>query len=357
VRSTRPFYLGTYEVTRGEFGRFAAATRFKTDAERVKGGWRLDNTEKHSKFEGKHPYTWHKPGFSQENSHPVIDVTWDDARQFCDWLSRQEGKTYRLPTEAEWEYACRAGTTGENYSGTRREGLTQIGNVADASVSAKFSAWTAVKSSDGFVFTSPVGQFHPNNFGLYDTLGNAMEWCSDWFDQDYYKQSPESDPPGPRTGRFRIARGGGFDDLPEASGRWEFNPDHHAPDVGFRVVCEISLGAAAGEGAATVARPSAGDSRQVWLGESRFENIAAGKWRETFPKEPGHAIYFFHEVARKPEYVELFDKSRIKTKGGVSVRLEDHQALMRWGGPDQDFKPLQRGQWVTTTERRAPNSQ
>jgi serine/threonine protein kinase/formylglycine-generating enzyme required for sulfatase activity len=347
VLISRPFYLGTFEVTRGQFAAFVARTQFKTRAERGKGGWRLDNNSgRRSIWDGKHQYTWRSPGFPQENTHPVVDVCWDDAEEFCRWLSRTEGKTYRLPTEAEWEYAAHAGTPGGQYNGGGD--VTQIANVADASTKDKFPAWNGINASDGFVFTSPAGHFRPNNFGLYDMLGNAMEWCSDWYDEDYYKISPATDPPGAPAGKFHSARGGTFTDVGNTNGRWRFPPDHHAPDCGFRVVCEIPAARPIAELSSAAGSPAAGDNHHAWIGkDSRFDRIAAGKWRETFPNDPGHAIFFFDEVTQTSEYLELIDRTRIKSKGGVSVRLGDNQALMRWGGPDKDFKPLQRGQWVT----------
>ena len=131
----------------------------------------------------------------------MVNVSWNDAVAFCKWLSRKEGKTYRLPTEAEWEYACRAGTTTRYYSGDDPETLAKVANVADATAKAKFPDWKwTIKASDGYVFTAPVGQFKPNAFGLYDMHGNAWQWCADWYGKDYYGKSPVDDPKGPDTG-------------------------------------------------------------------------------------------------------------------------------------------------------------
>jgi serine/threonine protein kinase/formylglycine-generating enzyme required for sulfatase activity len=252
VRITRPFYLGTYEVTRGQFAKFVAATHFKTHAEYMPGGWRLDNGDKdHLKHEGKKSYTWRKPGFSQDDRHPVVNVCLDDAVQFCNWLSRAEGRSYRLPTEAEWEYACRAGTTTAYYNGDNREDLIHIANVADAKARLAFPGWLALESSDGWTYTSPVGSFPPNGFGLYDMLGNALEWCSDWYDKDYYKTSPAENPPGAPNGKQRVARGGSFTTIADATARWYKIPDHRFPDCGFRVVCDV----AATPAGASVATP------------------------------------------------------------------------------------------------------
>jgi formylglycine-generating enzyme required for sulfatase activity len=213
VRITRPFYLGTYHATRGQFRQFVEATDYKTDGEKDgKGayGWNGD------KFEQKAEYTWRNVGFEQTDEHPVVNVSWNDAKAFCDWLSGKEGKTYGLPSEAEWEYACRAGTTTRYYSGDDPETLAQVANVADATAKAKFPNWKyRINASDGFVFTAPVGSFRPNAFGLYDMHGNAWQWCADWYGAEYYATSPADDPSGPDSGNVRVLRGGSWGDWPD----------------------------------------------------------------------------------------------------------------------------------------------
>ena len=144
----------------------------------------------------------------------MVNVSWNDAVAFCKWLSRKEGKTYRLPTEAEWEYACRAGTTTRYHNGDDPETLAKVGNVADAAAKAKFPDWKhTIKASDGYVFTAPVGQFQPNAFGLYDMHGNAWQWCSDrdcTLRSRYYAKSPADDPTGPKFGDDRVLWGGSW---------------------------------------------------------------------------------------------------------------------------------------------------
>jgi serine/threonine protein kinase/formylglycine-generating enzyme required for sulfatase activity len=242
VRITRPCYFGVYEVTRGQFAQFTAATGFRTLAETAPGGVRLENGEMPTLWDPQKQFTWLKPGFAQEDDHPVVQIAWRDAKAFCDWLSGKENKKYRLPTEAEWEYACRAGTIGRHYNGNDFEDATKIANVADATAKAVFPRWAeAVKTSDGYVYTSPVGHFLPNSFGLYDMLGNAAEWCSDRHADDYYEHSPADDPTGPATGEARVGRGGGFTRVAGCRYRYYGIDSFRRPDWGFRVVCEIPV--------------------------------------------------------------------------------------------------------------------
>jgi len=238
VRITKPFYLGTYHVTRGQFRQFVAATAYKTGAEKGKNpgayGWDPDKKE----FGFNEKYSWRNAGFQQTDEHPVVNVSWNDGVAFCKWLSKKEGKTYRLPTEAEWEYACRAGTTTRYYSGDDPETLAKVGNVADAAAKAKFPDWQyTIKANDGYVFTAPVGKFKPNAFGLYDMHGNAWQWCADWYGTEYYAKSPVDDPTGPASGNVRVLRGNSWGNWPgstRSAGRNGY-PDGSDDSTGFRV--------------------------------------------------------------------------------------------------------------------------
>ena len=138
VRITKPFYLGTYHVTRGQFRQFVKDSGYTTDAEKGKKpgafGWNPDT----KKCEFNEKYSWRNAGFEQSDEHPVVNVSWNHSVEYCKWLSKKERKTYRLPTEAEWEYACRAGTTTRYYSGDDPETLAKVGNVADVAAKVQF---------------------------------------------------------------------------------------------------------------------------------------------------------------------------------------------------------------------------
>jgi formylglycine-generating enzyme required for sulfatase activity len=182
---------------------------------------------------GKYPVTqaqWRavmrtNPSHFPGNNHPVDSITWDEAIEFCRRLSYATNRTYRLPTEAEWEFACRAGTgTLYNY-GDEEELILQY-------------AWCLPNSSN---HTHPVGEKKPNGWGLYDTHGNVWEWCQDWYSSDYYQYSPNVNPPGPTKGTSRVLRGGSWYSLPNycrSAGRSNHQPDLRDPLVGFRVVCD-----------------------------------------------------------------------------------------------------------------------
>lgn len=236
VRITRPFYLGVYEVTRQEFAQFAEAVELKPTR-----GWGYNAQQRNMVIDEQ--ASWRSWGVKQSDSSPVVNVSWEDCHGFCQWLSEKEGRKYRLPTEAEWEYACRAGTTTPYYSGDRSADLFRAGNTADASTKLYLpkTTWTA-GLDDGWPFTSPVGRFAPNSFGLYDMYGNAAEWCADWYDETYYARSPADDPQGPLTGTKRVVRGGSWYDFGESGSRSaarnNFGPTSAWYDIGFRVVCE-----------------------------------------------------------------------------------------------------------------------
>ena len=220
VRITRAFYLGQTEVTVGQFRRFLEASGYVpesvadgTGAYGYNPAYDLATTARGDAFEGLDPkYSWRNPGFPQDENHPVVNVTWNDAVAMSGWLSRTEGHVYRLPTEAEWEYAVRAGTRTRYCSGDDPESLQKVANVFDADAPRNWKKWAgyALAGHDGHAFTAPVGSHAPNAFGLYDMHGNAWEWTADWHDDHYYANSPVDDPKGPPTGSVRVRRGGSW---------------------------------------------------------------------------------------------------------------------------------------------------
>jgi formylglycine-generating enzyme len=252
VRITRAFYMARHEVTVGQFGRFVQASGYVPEAvaDGTGGyGYNLQydpaSTRRGDAFEGRSPrYSWRNPGFAQGDDHPVVNVTWNDAAALARWLSQTEQRRYRLPTEAEWEYACRAGTRTQYHSGDDPASLALVANVFDADAAAHWPRWQAyaLPTHDGHPFTAPVGQFAANAFGLQDMHGNVWEWTADWHDDTYYARSSVDDPQGPLAdGGVKVRRGGSWHTWPLyarcAYRNWNAR-DTRYPLVGIRLVLE-----------------------------------------------------------------------------------------------------------------------
>ncbi len=209
VHITKGFYLGKYPVTQGEY-------------ERVMG---------------KNPSTFRADGAGKErvsgldtSRFPVETVSWKDAVEFCRKLSEKEGKRYRLPTEAEWEYACR----------TRTKLAEQTVDGPEANCNANNPNGTGEKGPYLHRPTT-VGSYRANDFELHDMLGNVQEWCADWYSSSYSAKSPVDDPTGPAEGWFRVLRGGGWSDYARdcrSARRSGHDPDYQANSLGFRVARE-----------------------------------------------------------------------------------------------------------------------
>ncbi|HHZ83366.1 MAG TPA: hypothetical protein EYN60_05055 [Nitrospirales bacterium] len=188
------YYVDVYEVTTKDYAKFLLATQPQA------------------------PKAWNQVDFAKHGDRPVVGVTWDDAVAYCTWVGK------RLPTEAEWEKAAR-GTDGRQYP---------WGNEAPTSDRA-----TLTKKWDGYDTPTPVGSLEAGKspYGIYDMAGNAMEWVSDWYDQNYYDTAPSKNPTGPETGKAGVVRGGGWGFLPKdvrAANR--INPPHETrcTNIGFR---------------------------------------------------------------------------------------------------------------------------
>ncbi len=253
VELTQPFWMGKFEVTRGQFRRFVDAEDYKTEAETDgRGGDKYVPENKNFYSSAGKEYNWRHTGFTQSDDHPVTNVTWNDAMSFCRWVSRKAYGKIRLPTEAQWEYCCRAGTITRFYSGDADTSLRQVANIADLSLKPRWAHATSldkefdkiiadwfaeVSWDDSYPFTAPVGQFRPNAFGLYDMHGNACEWCADWFGE--YADGRLRDPEGPAAGSGRVFRGGGATSTPRhcRSARRDSLPATRLfLPLGFRVV-------------------------------------------------------------------------------------------------------------------------
>jgi formylglycine-generating enzyme required for sulfatase activity len=250
VRITKPFYMGQYTVTLGQFLKFYHTAHYKLDIEYdKKPSWGFSDGKLIQSVKFR-PWA---PGWKIGMNHPAVYVSWNDAVAFCDWLSKREGKTYRLPTEAEWEYACRAGTNSRYYFGNDPGDLVKYAraNLSSGASTIVFdehdnkkdipSSVPGQRQQRGYTFTAPVGQFRPNAFGLYDMHGNVWQWCSDWFGRRYYENSPVDDPKGPDYARCRVMRGGGFNYVAgnlRCATRTGLDPSIRRCEVGFRVVRE-----------------------------------------------------------------------------------------------------------------------
>ncbi len=235
------FYLGKYEITNEEFRAFVEDSGYVTEAEEVGTGRVL----KDGVFGYHAGFTWRTPhgvgsSVAGRERHPVVQVSWNDAVAYCSWLSRKTGRAYRLPTEAEWEYAARGGADTRYWWGDEFD--TSKLNSALTWKPKEEDPWPR----DEHTLTKDVGSYPPNDFGLYDMLGNLWEWASDYADPEYYlelvraKVSPVVDPQGPSQGINRIIRGGGWNTAPgrvTVTFRVTYDPPQYRSDhVGFRVV-------------------------------------------------------------------------------------------------------------------------
>jgi formylglycine-generating enzyme required for sulfatase activity len=225
------FYIGKYEVTVAEFENFIKAAGYKTDAERGDGSYIYTTTwEKKAGVYWKHDTKGDLRTRSDYN-HPVIHVSWNDATAYCKWLQKTTGKNYRLPTEAEWEYAARGGN--------QLKGYTYSGSNTISSVAWYDENTYDLGSEHKNYGTNPIGQKSSNELGIYDMSGNVWEWCSDWYGSDYYKNSSSNNPEGASSSPYRVLRGGAWSYLP-AYCRIAFRnyntPTYRNNSIGFRVV-------------------------------------------------------------------------------------------------------------------------
>jgi formylglycine-generating enzyme len=208
VRIPAAFYLGRDHVTRGQFAAFVKATNREIAG--CRGG-----------------QSWRSPGFAQTDDDPVVCVSAEDADAYVQWLSKLTGKAYRLPSEAEWEYAARAGTTAVRYWGSGSTGLCRH----------------AATGMCGLAGTVPVGRFPPNAFGLHDMLGEAWQWTADCWNDSYDDAPADGSPWLSGNCSLRAVRGGAWSAASwtlRAAGRDAYRTTYRASDIGFRVARDVS---------------------------------------------------------------------------------------------------------------------
>jgi formylglycine-generating enzyme required for sulfatase activity len=209
------FWMGKFEVTNAQY------RRFKSD---------------------HNSGSWGDYGVN-EDCQPVANVSWNDTKAFCEWLAGRTGRTFRLPTEAEWEYACRAGTKTARFTGDSDASLKGYANVLNPFVKHEFGLpWDSFSWEDGHKVASPVGSFKPNPWGLYDMIGNVWEWCEDWYGP--YSSASAKNPKGPSSGKYRVLRGGSSGHDPSSCRsalRYYDGPSYRVVLHGFRVAGD-SLG-------------------------------------------------------------------------------------------------------------------
>jgi formylglycine-generating enzyme required for sulfatase activity len=228
------FYMGKIEVTWDEYDQFG----FSLDLQRKrKLGTQLSKEGADAVSRPTPPYADESWGWGKEKQ-PVIGITHYSAVKYCEWLSAKTGKKYRLPTEAEWEYAARGGLDGMRYAWGNE--LTPGGEHLCNIWQGTFP--TANTRDDGHLGTAPVRTFPPNAYGLHEMAGNVWEWCADWFLPKYYRTSPTDNPQGPTVGQGRVMRGGSYLCHDSYCNRYRvaartFNtPESSSGNLGFRTI-------------------------------------------------------------------------------------------------------------------------
>ena len=237
VRIPRPFAIGLYEVTRGEYAAFAEATRRPAGA--GCSHWTGDG------FAVDPKKGWQDPGFIQSSAHPVTCVSWEDAKAYADWLTKTTSASYRLPAEAEWEYAARAGTDTVRFWGDDATKACDYANVYDTigHIVGAFPDMEPFSCMDGYAETAPVGSFRANGFGLHDMIGNVWEWVADCW-HDSYKGAPADGSAWTKGGNCgqRVLRGGSWISVARyqrSANRSKMDTDARIYRNGFRVARDL----------------------------------------------------------------------------------------------------------------------
>lgn len=264
VRISQPFFMGLTEATVAQFRRFVSATGYKTDAENNTGSFLRDASVERGQWRLRKHVNWRldHEGKESHDDNPVVHVSWNDAQAYLEWLSDETGETYRLPSEAELEYANRAGSSGHYWwgNGTPPDKLVNIRGDQDESV-ANPVTWERTPGEyryalaegdtllifedygDGTHGLAPVGNFSPNPFGLHDTTGNVWEWAQDCWHENYINAPQDGSAwINPEKCGMRIVRGGSFYCFPRhmrSANRWGRWAEFRNMYIGFRVARDL----------------------------------------------------------------------------------------------------------------------
>jgi formylglycine-generating enzyme required for sulfatase activity len=241
----KSFKLSKTEVTVSEFRQFVKATGYRTDAEKGTGG-KLGcygyKDDEHDEQGWRADYNWKSPGFDQTDNHPVTCVSFNDAKAFINWINKYSNKTFRLPSESQWEYAARAGSKTKFYFGNDSKSLCEYGNILDKTPNSEGQTWIKGADCKGGYFsgTSSVGKYKSNQFGLKDMLGNIWEWNRDCW-KDSYQNAPADGTARISSGDCskRVLRGGSWINGPGSLGsanRFRSSPGHRNYSFGFRLL-------------------------------------------------------------------------------------------------------------------------
>jgi len=234
VAVRKPFAMGRFEVTRGQFAAFVRGTGHQSAGCRLwseRDQWRVEWTR-----------DWRDPGFAQTDEHPVTCINWYDAKAYANWLSRRTGKHYRLPSEAEWEYAARAGTSSARHWGQEAHNGCGYANGADQSLKRHFANWTVAQCDDRHAYTAPIGEHRPNAFGLHDTLGSLWEWVEDCWNESYENAPADQAPWLSGECGLRVLRGGAWFTAPRltrSASRFRDHRVHRFNFYGIRVAADL----------------------------------------------------------------------------------------------------------------------
>ena len=241
ITLVRPFALARCETTVAEFRLFVEETGYVTEAETGKGCFALNDAGTQS--EQRKDRHWRDPGFPQTDAHPVVCVSWNDAQAYAEWLGRRTGQHYRLPSEAEWEYAARAGSTTSRFWGDDPNAGCAYANAADRALKRRYpeNRWLTAACDDGTVYTASAGSFKRNAFGLSDMLGNVWEWVQDCYGGNLVSVPADGTAWEGAQGKDcarRVLRGGGWSDRPgnvRSADRDRIHPDGANAFLGFRL--------------------------------------------------------------------------------------------------------------------------